>query len=106
MFRLIKKVLILVLVSVGFVLTNPACVLLKIQECKVRKVIVDNDYIIFPYKIKINKCIGRCNNITNPYSRVCFPDIVKNISVKVFNLISQQHETRQISLYESYLYPK
>ena len=30
-----------------------------------------------PYKIKVEICIGSCNNITNPYSIVCIPDIVK-----------------------------
>ena len=53
----------------------------------------------FPYNIKINKCIGSCDNITNPYARAYFPDIVENVSVKVFNLISQQNETRQIFLH-------
>ena len=45
----------------------------------------------FPYNIKVNKCIGCCNNITNPYAGACVPDIVKNVSVKVYNLISQQN---------------
>ena len=68
--------------------------LLKDQKCDVKKVIVDNDYMVYPYKIKVDRCIGSCNNITNPYSKVCIPDVVKNISVKVFDLISQQNEIR------------
>ena len=55
----------------------------------------------YPYNIKVDICIGSCNNITNPYSKACFPDIVKNISVKVFNLITQQNETRQVFFHES-----
>ena len=50
--------------------------------------------MVYPYKIKVDRCIGSCNNITNPYSKVCIPDVVKNISVKVFDLISQQNEIR------------
>ena len=56
----------------------------------------------FPYKIKVDRCIGNCNNITNPYSRVCIPDIIKNISVKVFDLISQQNEIRRLCFHESF----
>ena len=41
----------------------------------------------FPYKISVNKCVGGCNDINNPYFKVCTPEIVKNISVKVFDLI-------------------
>ena len=49
MFRLLKKVIILIISipsAFGY------CVLLKNQECAVRKVIIDNDYMTFPYKIR------------------------------------------------------
>ena len=45
MFRFIKKVLILVLIST---VNSLKCISLKNQECKVRKVIVDNKYMTFP----------------------------------------------------------
>ena len=47
MFSLIKKAIILVLMSMSSALTNKNCLLLKNQECKVRKVIIDNDYLTF-----------------------------------------------------------
>ena len=61
MFALIKKVLILVLskisaLSGNFLQNSPNCLLLKNQECKIRKVIVE--YMTFPYKIKVDKCVG------------------------------------------------
>ena len=55
----------------------------------------------FPYIIKVDRCVGSCNNLTSPYPRVCKPDSVKNISVKVFDLISQQNELRKIEFHES-----
>ena len=42
-----------------------------------------------------------CNNINDPYARICIPDIVKNLNVKVFNLMSLANETRHIEWYES-----
>ena len=97
MFDLIKKGLILILVAVenagNFLQISkkilPNCLLLKNQKCEVKIVIIDNDYMTFSYTIKVDRCIGSCNNLTNQYSKICVPDIVKNISVKVFNLISQ-----------------
>ena len=59
----------------------------KNQECKVRKVIIDNDYKTFPYEIKLDICVGSCNDEDNLYYKVCLPDVVKNISVKSFDLI-------------------
>ena len=45
----------------------------------------------FPSKIKVDKCVGSCNDEGNPYFKVCLPHSVKSVSVKVFDLISQQN---------------
>ena len=97
MFRFVKKVLILVLISTA---NSLKCISLKNQECKVRKVIVDNKYMAFPYKISANKCVGSCNNITNPHSRVCIPDIVKNVTVKMFDQKKLENTTKQVQFHE------
>ena len=73
------------------------CLLLKNQECKVRKVIVDNDYMTFSYKIGINRCIGSCNNL----SKICLPDSIKNISVKSLDLISQRLVLKNVSFHRN-----
>ena len=74
------------------------------QEFKVRPKIIDvNNYepVLYPYSIKVNKCSGHCSNINDPYAKLCIPDIIKNINVKVFNLLSQINETRQIIWHET-----
>ena len=61
------------------------CIAMRNQECKVRPEIVNtntNDPIFYPFSIKVNKCNGNCNNINDPYARICVPDIVKNLSAK------------------------
>ena len=55
------------------------------QECKVRLQIVNlnaDEPVFFPFSIKTNKCSGNCNNINNPYVKLCVADIVKDFSVK------------------------
>ena len=88
MFSLVKKVVILVLSTISAVSAN--CLLLKDQKCEVIKVIIDNDYMTFSFKIKVGRCIGSCNNKDKSYFKVCTPDIVKSVSVKFFDLISQK----------------
>ena len=61
----------------------------------------ENEYITYPYSIKANGCNGNCNNITNPYSKVCLPDIVKNNTIKIFDLISEQNKTKLTISHES-----
>ena len=67
------------------------------EECKVRPQFVNvnsEEPVFFPFSIKISKCSGSCNNINNLYSKLCVPDVVKTISVRVFNLMSRTNETR------------
>ena len=45
------------------------------------------------------QCI--CNEIKDPYTKMCIPDVVKNINLKVFNLMSRTNETRYIKLHET-----
>ena len=82
MFRLLKKVTILI-ISIPSAFAY--CLLLKNQECSVRKVIIGNDYMTFPYKISVERCIGSCNDKNNPFLKFCLPDSIKSISVKSFN---------------------
>ena len=74
------------------------------QECKVRPQIVSvNGYdpVFFPYNVKTSKFIGSCNNINNPLAKFCVPDAVKNLNVKVFNVVSGIDETRHIEWHET-----
>ena len=52
--------------------------------------------MFYPFSIKVNKCNGNCNNINDPYARICVPDVIKDLNVKVFNLMSRTNETRSI----------
>ena len=74
------------------------------QECKVRPKIVNvnnDEPVFYPFSIKTSKYSGSCNNINDPYPKMCVPDIVKNLNVKVFNLMSRTNETRHIKWHET-----
>ena len=80
------------------------CVSIKSQECKVRPEIVginSNNHIFYPFSIKINKCSSTCNNINDPYAEICVPDTVKDLNVKVFNLMTLTNETRHLKWHET-----
>ena len=54
------------------------------QECKIRtnnNNINNNEPLLYPYSIKVNKCSGSCNNINDPYAKLYVPYVVKNINV-------------------------
>ena len=69
------------------------------QEYKIRIEIINfntNEPIFCSYSIKINRCKGSCNTISDPYAKIHVPDQVKDTNVKVFNLMSRTKETRPI----------
>ena len=74
------------------------CISMENQKCKVPEVINinSNNPLFYLFSIKINKCSGNCNKINNPYAKMCVPDVIKDLNVKVFNLMSRTNETRFI----------
>ena len=80
------------------------CVSINNQECKTRTKIINlntNELMFYPYSIKINRCKGSCNTINNPYAKICVPDQIKNINVKVFNQLSRTNGTRHIKWHKT-----
>ena len=80
-------------------ITPLRCISMTIQECKVRPQVVNvnsDEPVFYPFSIKTGKCSGGWNNINVPYAQMCVPDVVKNLSVKVFNLMSRTNEVRHI----------
>ena len=57
--------------------------------------------MFYPYSIKVNKCSGSCDSINDPYAKICVPDIVKNMNVRIFNLMQRINETRHIIWHET-----
>ena len=103
MFRFIKKLFqIRSLCLSSLVSTTPlSCISMNNQ---VRPEIINvnsNEPIFYPFSIKTSKCSGSCNNINDPYAKICVPDVVKDLNVKVFNLMSRTNETRHIKWHET-----
>ena len=75
------------------------CVSMSNQEFKIRseKINVNtNEPMFYTYSIAISKSKGSCNTINDPYTKLCVPDTIKNINIKVFNLMSRTNGTRYI----------
>ena len=65
------------------------CVSINNQECKLRPKIVNvnsNEPIFYTFSIR---------------TKLCVPDIAKNLNIKVFNLMSRTNETRHIAWHET-----
>ena len=75
------------------------CVSINNQECRGRSEVINincNELLFYPYRILVNKCSGSGNNINDPFAKLCVPDVVKGINVKLFTIMSRTNETRYI----------
>ena len=81
-----------------------SCISMSNQKCKARAKIVNvnsNNPIFYPFSVKASKCSGNCNDINDPYAKICIPDVVKDLNIKVFNLMSRTNETRNIKWHKT-----
>ena len=99
MFVFIEKVLhIGSLFLSSLISTTPlSCISMNNQVCKLRPEIVNvssNEPVFYPFSIERSKCSGSCNNINDLYAKTYVPDVIKDLNVKVFNLMSRTNETK------------
>ena len=74
------------------------------QTCQVIPEIINvnsNEPVFYPFSIKTSKCSGSCDNINDTYAKICVPDVVKYLNVKVFNLMLRTNETKHIKWHET-----
>ena len=81
--RFIKKCFFtgLVFLSTLAGVNSLSCISMNNQECKVRPQIVnlnEDEPLFFPSSIKTSKCSGSCNNVSNPYAKLCVSKVAKN----------------------------
>ena len=96
MFRFVKQIFLLAMFfycnDVNSLNTVAKCISMNNQECKIRPEIINinsNEVLFYPYRIN------------DPYSKLCVPDVVKNMNIKVFHLMPRTNETRHIKWHET-----
>ena len=107
MFGFVKQIFVSAMMLFGCNLSNInplKCVSISNQEFKVRPQIVNvnnDESVFFLFCIKTSKCSGSCNNIIDPYAKLCVLDVDKNLNVRALNLMSRTNETRHTKWHET-----
>ena len=104
-FGFVKKVFFigLTILSCFTKVNSLRCISMSNQPCKARHEIINvnsNNPTFYPFSIKTNKCSDNCNN-NDPHVRICVPDVIKDLNVKVFNLMLRTTETRHMKWHET-----
>ena len=80
-----------------------SCISMSNQTCKATPKLINvnsNNPVFYPFSIKTSKWSGNCNNIINPFAKICIP-VIKYLNIKVFNLMSRTNETKHIEWHET-----
>ena len=102
MFGFIKKIFFTAMTLFSY--NALKCVSTNNLESIIRQQMINinsNEPSFFPYSVEVNKCSGSCNDINDPYVKLCVPDAIKIINVKVFNLVSRSNEKRHIEWHKT-----
>ena len=83
------------------------CVSVINRECMPRPKLLDvnegvGEALFYPYNVQVNKCSRSCNTLNDPIEKLCVPNIIKGINMKVYNFLTMLNETRNVLWHESY----
>ena len=76
------------------------CVSIVNRKCMPRPKVFDvnervGEALFYPYNVQVNKCGGSCNTLDDPMAKICVPNIIKNVNMKVYNFLMRLNETRK-----------
>ena len=74
------------------------CVSVINQKCMPRPQILDvnegvGEALLYPYNVQVKKCSGSCNTLDNPKEKLCVPNVIKGLNMKVYNFLAMLNET-------------
>ena len=77
------------------------CVSIINRKCMPRLKILDvnegvGEALFYPFYVLVNKCSGSCNTLDDPMAKLCVPNIIKGINMKVYNFLKRFNETRNV----------
>ena len=82
------------------------CVSVVNQKCMPRPKIFDvnegvGEALFYPSNVQVNKCSGSCNTLGNLIEKLCVPNVIKGLNIKVYNFLTMLNKTRNVLWHES-----
>ena len=76
------------------------------RKCMPRRKILDvnegvGEALFYPFNVLVNKCSGSCNTLEDPVVKICVPNIIKNVNMKVYDFLMMLNEPRNVLWHES-----
>ena len=76
------------------------------QKCMPRPKILDvnedvGEALFYLYNVLVNKCSGSCNTLDKPMAKLCVPNGIKRVNMKIYNFLMRLNENRNVSWHGS-----
>ena len=101
------KIISLLISLFGIIKTKALeCVSVINKKCMPRPKILDvnesiGEALFYLYNVQVNKCSGSCNTLDNSIEKLCVPNVIKGLNMKVYNFLTMLNETRNVLWHES-----
>ena len=82
------------------------CLSVTNQKCMRRPKILDvnegiGEALFYPYNVLVNKCSGSCDTLNEPMAKLCVPNVIKSVNMKVYNSLMRLNEIHNVLWHES-----
>ena len=101
------KIISLLISLFGIIKTKALeCVSVTNQKCMPRPKILGvnqgvGEALFYLYNVLVNKCSASCNTLDDPMAKLCVPNIIKRVNMKVYNFFMRLNEARNVLWHES-----
>ena len=96
MFGIIKKMIIVLLSSIVNASSHRKCTSLSNQKCEIHPTLINlhpdeysKELHYYPFAVKLDKCVGSCNNLNDLSSKVFVPSKTEDLNLSVVNMITE-----------------
>ena len=104
MFGLIKKIFIGLLTGIISVSNHAKCVSLSNQKCMTQPTLINlhpnkhsQDFHYYPFAVKLDRCVGRCNTLNDLSNKVCVPNKTEDLNLSMFNIFTGINESKTLT---------
>ena len=71
------------------------------QKCKIKSTLINwhpNEYSqkfhYYPFAVKLDRCVGNCNNINDLSNKVCIPNKTEDLNLSIFSMVTGQNDSK------------
>ena len=107
-FGTIKNIFIELLASIVNALNHTKCVSFSNQKCEIQPTLANvypNEYSqefhYYPFWVKFDRYVGRCNTLNDLSNKVCIPNETKHLNLSILNMITGINKSKTLTKYVS-----